>query len=169
MLGADESPVRVRHLRARRRRRNQLLLARLQIDAPDAGVVGARDVPVRVGEAGVAVAGPAVVQAAEIGATRPASVRAERVDRAGQRALLARLDVEDVADEAVVLAVVPDHLASSIRATHCSMQPCCQFQARLWPSSIQRSSSVQVDHADPDHVVRRAASGVRNPSRMPST
>ena len=121
-----------------------------------------------VTDAGIAVAGAPIVQSARNRGARPTCHRGSghRSD-AGSVGFVARSHVEDVTDEAVPLAVVPDHLRSE-PGSHWSMQPCCQHQARVSPSGIQRSLVVQVDHADRDDVVGRGERCSKATS-MPST
>lgn len=86
---------------------DELFFTGFEIDPPQAGVFGCEDVFVRIGDASVAVAGPRVVEAAEIRGNPPFSVRAESIDRAGKGALFSRFDVEKVADELAILPIVP--------------------------------------------------------------
>ena len=65
-----------------------------------------------VGQARVAVAGPHILDTAEVGANSGAAIGADGVERVRQRSFFAVLEVKDVTDEAVVLSVVPDNLTS---------------------------------------------------------
>ena len=63
-----------------------------------------------IGQAGIAVAGPHVLNPAEIGRDGRFAVGTDRVDRMPNRAPLARRDVQDVADKMISVAIIPQHL-----------------------------------------------------------
>ena len=131
---------------------DQLAGAGRQVNMPDAGLLGRELVAIGIGDAGVAVAGPAVVDAPEVGRHRLLAVRADRVDRRRDRALAPRVDIQDVADEGIVVAIVPDDLADGARQPlqHAALLPAPGAAlAQLDPAVVV----LQIDHADLDHVV----------------
>ena len=135
-------------------REDQLLLAGAHINAPDASVFGREHAKVRVGNARVAVAGPRVVESAEVRRDAPAAVGTEAVERIWQRALFAALHVENVRDEMVALAVVPRHLALTARHPlhHAALLPVPSAGDAEFGPLV---AVLRVHHADANHVIRR--------------
>ena len=155
MLGRADVAVRIRQGGHFGNRDDELRLraGRSQVERVDAGVLGRQHLAIRVGDAGVAVAGPHVVQPAEVGADGGAAVGGDRVDRRRQRARFARLQVQDAGDEPVSFPVVPDDPA--VRAgyplQHAALLPAPRpCAANLSPCV----ACLQVDDAHRDAVVR---------------
>jgi len=80
--------------------KDQCLLAGPHVEPPNADVGGRGRVTVRVRDARVAVAGPRVIEPAEIRSQPPTAVRAETIERMRQRAFHAALHVQDMAKAA---------------------------------------------------------------------
>src|SRR5688572_33490810 len=107
----------------------------------------------RIGDAGVAVAGARVVEPTEIAAYGGLAVGGERVDWMGNGPQLACGRIEDSADEVVVLAVVPEDFgcAAGNPLEHAALLPAPRFRAaELNPAVVV----LEVHHADADFVVR---------------
>ena len=135
-------------------RDDELLSAGLQIHVRDAASLGGHVVEEAIPDAGIAVARATVSHAGEITRHGLLAIGAQRIDRAGDCALVARVHVEDVAHEAILLAIVPDDLR---RRAGDPLQ-----HAPLLPAPRARRAErdpfvllVQVHHADFDHVIRR--------------
>ena len=82
----------------------------LEVDQPDAFILGSEDLFIFVERAGIAVAGPFAVETREIEAERPASVRTQAINRTADGLFFAGPDIEDPGDEMVAFAVVVDDL-----------------------------------------------------------
>jgi hypothetical protein len=139
-----------------RQRDDHLLLARLQIDPEDTRFGRRQVVGVRVRQAGITVAGPRVVDASEIGRKSRPAVGTQAIDRVPDRAALTRLDVHHVTHKPVVLPVVPENLpvGTGNPLQHATLLPA----PRTALAQIDPTVPVlQIDHADPDHIVRARA------------
>ena len=119
----------------------------------DAAALGRHVVEKAVADARVAVARAAVGHPREIAGHGFLAVRAERVDGRRQRALVAGFDIEDVADEAVLLAVVPDDLrfGAGNPLQHAALLPAPGLRLAEGNPFV---FLVQINHADLDHIVR---------------
>jgi hypothetical protein len=78
VAGARPVTALVRNFGGLRERNDQTVFAGFETQPPDARILGDLDLGVGIGDAGVAVAGTPIVQAAEVGSERPFAVGAER-------------------------------------------------------------------------------------------
>ena len=151
VLGARPAGLRSGYPNGLRKRQDQFLLSGAQVHAPDAGVLGRQNVFVGIGQAGVAVTGPRIVETAEVRRNSPARVGRQGVNGRRQRALLPGLHIQDVGDKAIPRTVVPDHFGGRTRQPleHRALLPVpgAAF-AQLKPAV----AVLEVHHADPNRV-----------------
>ena len=138
-------------------RENQIVCPGFEVDAPDAGVVGREVVVVGVRDAGVAVAGPGVVVSGEVGREGGLAVRREGIDGGGDCPFRSRSRVEEVGDESVPLAIVPDDpgVRTGEPLQHASLLPAPGGTSTEFGPAIP---ILQIDHSDRDVVVGRGRS-----------
>ena len=118
----------------------------LEVNQPDAFIVGAVDFFIFVKCAGIAVSRTFAVQTGEIEAERPLAVGAETVDRAADGLLFAGFDIQNAGNEMVAFAVVVNHFGFGVvePLEHAALLPAPGVGFR------QRDEFVvvlQVDHA----------------------
>ena len=107
-----------------------------------------------VADARITITRAAIGHARKVAGNRFLTVRAERINRARNRALVTRFDIHDVADETILLTIVPDDLRFGSRdpLQHAALLPVpC-------PRGSQRDPSIlflQIHHAHFNHVIRR--------------
>ena len=85
----------------------QFPAARVEIDPKNARILGSRVVGVRVGQAGVSVTGPHILDPAKIRRNSGATVGADGIYRIGQSLLGAGVDIEYMAYKTTVPSVIP--------------------------------------------------------------
>ena len=140
-LAPAENPPGCGTFAASGQREEQGLFAGLQVDLPDAGVLGCGGGVVRVRDAGISVARPRVVEPAEVRGHRPPAVGTQGIDRVRQRPLLAGPHVEDMAHELPSPGGRSRSPRSRDPAATGACSPAASSRPGCVPSSIQRSSS----------------------------
>ena len=150
-LGGGQFHARHRNVDDLFDRDQQLLAAAVQVDAEDTRSFGRPDATVGVVQSWIAVGGPHVADAAKVGRHRPASVRADRIDRMGDGSPLVRLDVQDATHKAVLLAIVPEDFGfrAGPPLEHAALLPTPGATLSQFDPLV---AVLKVDHPDLDHI-----------------
>ena len=130
----------------------QFPAARLEIDSENARILRSRVVCVRIGQSGVSVTAPHILDPAKIRCHSGATVGADSINRMGQSPLLAAVDIEYMTYKTTILPGVPDNLVFRARSPleHTTLLPAPRTAlAQLSPGL----AAVQIHHPDLDDIV----------------
>jgi len=135
---------------------NQLLRAVFKIETENAGVFRRRLIGVRVGQTGVAITGPHIIDSPEIRRDSRAAIRTESVEWIRQRSFLAGLNIKNVAHKSVALPVVPENVGFRPRPPlqHTALLPAPRPACTKLAPAV---ALLQVHHSDLDNIVSLGA------------
>lgn len=148
----------------------QLPAARIKVDPKNAGIRWRRVIFVWVGQAGVAIAGPHVLNTPEIRRNSRPAVGADSINRVRQSSFFAALNIKDMAYEPVVLPVVPYNFVfrAGTPLEHTALLPAPGAALAQFCPLV---ALFQIDHPDLDNIIGFGAAMFEidlHPERIPA-